>query len=533
MTGLALLLFAAALAFGFSKWLRLPAIPFLLLAGFGLKAIADYSEISIEEDALSNLVQLGLAVLVFAAGIDLSPQRLKGRLRPILLVGVSQFVILGSAGLAISYLLGYSLTAALYIGCALSASSTIVVVKQLQQRQIMFTPFGRLVLGILLLQDVAVIFLIVALIHAPEGVGAVAQGLGKTVSLAAFAYAIHRWMIPLITEKMRLDDEERLLFALGTLFLFTTLSNILGLPFIVGGFLAGFALSAFPMNGLIRGMIGSITSFFLALFFISIGFICTIPDPNMFWHALVLVIALVIITVVLVTFVAEKTGYSTRASIESGVLLSQTSEFSLLVALIGLTTQQISAEIFSMIALITVGTMALTPIIAKDAVIWKLMRLHPRNRNRSQVGDDLSGHAIIIGFGQSGPKMLKAFKEANIPVLVIDDDAAVIKSLIHQGIDCIEGDGSDPLILDRARARKACVLLATIRRTRDATQLLSAVKGSEAKVVIRTFEPSDKRLVESNGGIAVDTIAAAKDAFMEWFELNVATTQNTKPEKGK
>ncbi|TVP75522.1 MAG: hypothetical protein EA353_13720 [Puniceicoccaceae bacterium] len=525
MTGLALLLAAAALAFGFAKWLRLPAIPLLLLAGFGLKGLANLAGIDIDEADLSNLVEMGLAVLVFAAGIDLSPQRLKGRLKPILVVGISQFVVLGSAGIGLSFLLNYDLTTALYIGCALSASSTIVVVKQLQNRQIMFTPFGRLVLGILLLQDVTVIFLIVALIHTPDGAMAVAQGLGKTFGLAMLAYAVHRWAIPIITGKMRLDDEERMLFALGTLFLFTTLANFLGLPFIVGGFLAGFALSAFPMNGLIRGMIGSITSFFLALFFISIGFICTIPNPEMFWHAAVFVIVLVIITVVLVTYLAERTGYSTRASIESGVLLSQTSEFSLLVAFIGLTTQQISAEIFSMITLITVGTMTLTPFIAKDAIIWKLMRLHPRNRNRSQVATNLEGHAIIIGFGQSGPKMLKAFSEAGVPVLVIDDDAAVIKSLLARGIDCIEGDGSDPLILDKARARYARALLATIRRTRDATQLLEAVKGSDAKVIIRTFEPNDRTLVERNGGIAVDTVEAATKAFMDWYDVNLVKAE--------
>lgn len=521
MTGLAILLLAAAVAFGLSKWLRLPVIPLLMLSGVGLRMLAEAGGVEVAPVLLSQMVELGLAVLVFTAGAELSPRRMRGRTRPILIVAVSQFLLLGAAGVVTALVLGYGLTTAFYLGCALSASSTLVVVRHLQTRRQMFEPYGRLVIGVLLLQDLFIILIMVALLKSPEGAWVSALGVIKALGLGVLALGLHRWFVPWLTRRVKLDDEELMLGALSMLFAFSGMAYLLELPFLVGALFAGFALSAFPMNGLVRGMLGSLSGFFLALFFISVGAFLVLPDGAMLWHSLIFILVLILVTVVFVSFIAEAVGYSTRAAIETGILLSQTSEFSLLLALTGVASGQIGPELFSMIALITVSTMTLTPFISRDRVAWSLMKLHPRYRKGEQACEELRDHAVLLGYGRAGARLVQYFQAQKIPMVVVDDDAAVIRRLIARGIPCVQGDGSDVRTMERAHCRQARVVVCSMRQIRDAEEVLKHLRDEPVKVLVRTFEPEEVAQVEAAGGYAVQTVRASTKVFLRWFEENL------------
>jgi CPA2 family monovalent cation:H+ antiporter-2 len=521
MSGICILLVAAAVAFGLAKLLRLPPIPLLILMGAGIHELADFWQIEVPEDLLSEMMEIGLAMLVFTAGVDLSPRRMLGRTRSILIMATVQFFVLGLAGVLTAFALGYDLTIALYLGCALSASSTLVVVRHLQRRRQMFEPFGRLVLGVLLIQDLLIILIMVALLKAPDGALESFYALTRAIGLGFVAIGIHRWLVPWITRRLKLDDEELMLGALGILFAFSGLADLLKLPFLVGAFFAGFSISAFPMNGLVRGMLGSLSSFFLALFFIAVGATLTLPQGDMLWHSLIFIIVLIIVTVGLVSVIGEWVGYSTRASIEAGILLSQTSEFSLLLALTGMASGQISAELFSMITLITVSTMTLTPLVSREKIAWSLMKLHPRYRRGELDCENLKDHAVLLGYGRAGRQTLQAFEEHNIPTIVVDDDAAVIRKLIARDVRCIQGDGSDPRILAQANCREAKVMICSMRRTRDTKTALDFLKDTPTKVFIRTFEPEETEFVHDSGGIPIETARASAHTMIEWLDVNL------------
>jgi Kef-type K+ transport system membrane component KefB len=529
MNGLAILLLAAAVAFGVAKLLRLPPIPILLLCGVALRALADALGVAVPAALVGEMIEIGLAVLVFTAGVDLSPRRMHGRTKPILIVAISQFLGLGLAGVLTAIWLDYDFITALYLGCALSASSTLVVVRHLQKRRQMFEPFGRLTLGVLLVQDVAIILLMVALLKFPDGMLASINGIANAIALGFLAVALHKWAIPAVAKRIKLDDEELMLGSLGLLFAFSGMAYLLKLPFLVGSFLAGFSLSAFPMNGLVRGMLGSLSAFFLALFFISIGAVLTLPSFEMLGHSMIFMLVLMTVTIVLVAIVAEAVGYSTRASVESSLLLSQTSEFSLLLALTGVMSGQISPQLFSMIALITVSTMTLTPFISREKIAWRLMQLHPRYRRGETKCGNLSQHAVLLGYGRAGAKTLQLLQELQIPAVVIDEDAAVIRKLIQQGITCIQADGSDSYALELAHARQARVVFCSMRRARDAQIALKYLSNSPAVVLVRTFETEDITMVEAAGGIAIKATQAAAKAFAEWIELNLGTQKSRSP----
>lgn len=520
MTLFAVLLGAAAVAFALAKLFHLPPIPLLLVAGISLRLLADRLGFELPADLLRGLIELGLAVLVFTAGTDLSPRRMRGRTKAIVIVAVGQFFMLGLAGLLTARLLGYDWITAGYIGCALSASSTLVAVRHLQQRRQMFEPYGRLVLGVLLLQDVFIILLLVALVRVPQGVASVVEGMVATIGLGGLAWLLHRYAVPWLTENVKLDEEELMLGALGMLFVFSALAYLLDLNFLVGAFCAGFVLSAFPMNGLVRGMLGSLSGFFLALFFICIGLILTLPDPQLLWHGLLLTLVLIVVTVVLVAVLAEKVGYSTRASIESSLLLSQTSEFSLLIALAGLIQGHVSPELFALIVLVTVSTMTLTPFLAREQVAGFLMQLHPRYRKGEGKSADMTGHVVLLGFGSSGSKLLDSLKSAKVSVVVVDEDAAVIRDVIAREVPCIQGDGSSESTLIQANARHAKAVLCSMRRQTDALFAIKWLRGHAPLVMVRTFDEDQARLVENAGGISIRAEEASADRLMEWIELN-------------
>ena len=219
---------------------------------------------------------------------------------------------------------------------------------------------------------------------------------------------------------------------------------------------------------------------------------------------------------VFVSIVAEVVGYSTRASIETGILLSQTSEFSLLLAMIGVTSGQINAELFSLIAVITVSTMTLTPFVSRNRVAWSLMKLHPRHRK----GKPLARPSAITRFcsgSRAGARLMQYFLEHNIKMVVVDDDAAVIRQLIRKGIPCIQGDGSDIRSLELAHGRQARVVICSMRRTRDAKEALNTRKTHPLRSWFVLSNPKIE-LIEAGGGYPVRTAQASAKNFLEWLD---------------
>lgn len=511
MAALAILLAGAALGLGAAKWLNLPAIPLLLAAGVLLSAAGLLPPTLL----LQDMLMLGLTVLVFVAGVELNPRRVGRQKAAAFRVGVAQFVVLAGLGLLASVALGFTLAESMYLALALSASSTLVVVRILRSRKQLFEPFGRLVLGVLLLQDLFVILLIPALVRLPEGAMAAATGFLGALGLTGLALVSLRWVTPLILTRLSLDDEGMLLVTLAMLFAYLGLADLLGLPLVAGAFLAGVSMSPFPVSGVVRGQLNSLSDFFVALFFTALGGILIVPSAAGLLKAAVLVLLVVVATPPLVTLVAERAGHSARSAIESGLLLAQTSEFSLVVGLQALAFGHVDSEIFSIIALVTVATMILTPFIATDRMTWRLMAYHPVRRGlRPQ--QQLRDHVLLLGCGDNGMPLLETLLSSGYDVLVVDDDAAVIERLREGDIAAIRGDGADLAVLRAAGAPHARLIVSTMRRPADHIALLRLVSG--VPVIVRVFEPADAESIREHGGNAVVYSHAAADEFLRWLE---------------
>jgi Kef-type K+ transport system membrane component KefB len=516
MIDVAILLCVAAIAFAIRRALHIPLIPLLLLAGMGLR----YSHLALDDEIARGVLDVGLAVLVFSAGMELNPKRFGQHQRLVLGIGFSQFALIGCGGILISKVMGLPWLSALYVGLAISTSSTLIVIRLLKSRQQMFEPFGRIVTGVLLLQDLLIILLIVLLTRLSDGILPVLQGLGSLILLLALAYACLRYLMPYMVLRMKLDQEALGLAILMVLFIFMGIAHLLRLPIITGAFLAGVSLSAFPVNSVARGLISSITFFFMATFFVVLGGLINWLSPNEWPLALLLTLFILIATPLLVTYIGLKMGLHARSAIESGLLLAMTSEFSLLVVLQGLLLGQIPEHVFNIVAITSVLTMTLTPLLATDRVTWRLMHWLPGSSPALNTRSNLpeNGHIIMLGYGKGSSVVLKALRRANHDVVIVNDDPVVVRELIADGVHAICGDGSDPRILTRILAPHARLIISSMRRVSDAEAVLRHLAPNSPPLIIRVFEPDSATRIRALGGLPVLTSAAAADAFMKWFE---------------
>lgn len=522
MSSIAFLLLAAALGFWVAHVLGIPAIPLLLLLGVATSAVVD-----IPTTFLEDALVLGVMVVVFVAGVELNPEPI-GRFRKVALgVGMLQFTVLGSAGVGAALLLGYTPQTAGYVGLAIAASSTLVVVRLLQQRRERYTALGRTVLGILLLQDLLVILFMPVVTLMPEGIAAVGIGVARTLALMLIAGVFLMWVAPLIVPRVHEDEEFLLLVILGVLFLFLGLSHHLGVPMVAGAFLAGLALSRFPVSALVRGQLRSLNDFFAALFFTALGAVLTLPDLHGILHAAAFVLILVVITPPLVTLATERFGFPARAGLGAGLLLAQASEFSLVVGLQGMIMGQIDPGVFSVIALVTVATMMLTPELATQRVTSFLLRFHPFTRvTRVEAEHDIPrDHVLLVGCGASGVTLLETLVGIPHEVWVVDDDPVVVRRVREAGFRVVRGDATDLEVLRNAGAHQARVVVSTIRRTEDTGPLLAL--SSDVPTVVRAFEEEDARWAEERGGVVVSYSDAALRDFLAWF---LDTPEGSAPE---
>lgn len=533
MNLVAMFLLAAAAAYGLARWLRLPSLPLLIGAGMVLNLAGILPEgfqlggsgDDEHSGAALGVLEFGLIFLVFASGVELNPRRFKTHGPIVAWVGSVQFAVSALIGYGASRWMGFGNLESLYLGFGLAASSTLVVLRQLRLRHAMFEPFGRVITGVLLLQDALLIAVIVVLSRITEGVFAVGLGLGEALLLGGAAWIAQKHLIPQLVKRTKPDEESLLLWLVAVLFVFVGISLLLGLPAITGAFAGGFAFSAFPLNGLVRAQLSSLTDFFQAVFFVALGALVGIPDAGDWWMALQFAGIVLVLTPPLVAAVAEWRGMSARASIESGLLLAQTSEFSLLLGVSGLALGHLSPESFGILALATVITMTLTPLIGREESARALLPLHPFRRRT--LGEKIpTGHVLLLGFGSAGMWSIKPLRAQGEEVLVVDDDAVVCAELERRGIPVMRGDGSEKEVLEKAGAAHAKLVIASMRRAGDALKVLEHVH--DVPVVARVFEEHEAALIRAAGGIPVLNSQAAAETFIEWFAANDRLKQQSR-----
>lgn len=423
---------------------------------------------------VETLAQFGVAFLLFALGVEFSLTELKkvkaialggGTLQIILTILVTVLVC------GVTGAWGTLPAKGVFLGSILSLSSTAVVLKCLMERNETETPHGQVMLGILVVQDLALGLMLAVLpaLHQPgEAIGvAVVMALVKIGLFAAGAYAAGIWLIPRLL-RLLAGTESKELFLLGVVTIclgIALLTEYLGLSIEMGAFVAGLMISEVEYADETLTIVEPLRDIFASLFFAAIGMLI---DPVFLWQNLELILGLVGLVFLgkflIITPLVRLFRYPLKTALIAGLGLAQIGEFSFVLASEGQALGLVSRRIYLLILGTTAVTLMLTPFVLRLLPFLfdfaeSIPGLKPYlvNDQALDLSADLpqKNHIVVCGYGRIGQNLVKLLQQYQLPVVVIDQSESRIQQLREAGIPYVYGNSVSLHVLETAGVNHA------------------------------------------------------------------------------
>jgi len=490
------LLILLALALGsaliFTRLRLSPIVGYLasgLVAGpSGLHLIQNVHEVE-------AIAEFGVILLLFTIGLEFSVSRLL-RLKHLLAAGgLAQMLLSGAAVVGLATAFGLEMATAIPLAMALALSSTAIVLKLLSERGEIDTAHGRMSLGILLAQDLAVVFFLVTLpLLAGQANTFSLAALGKVVMLLGGLLIFSRFLLqPVLLNILKLRSQELFRLTILALILVTAwLTSAVGLSLELGAFLAGLALSESPYAHQALSDILPFRDTFLAIFFVSIGMLVNLDLVAENWLlVLVAVVAVFVIKFAAATIATLLCRYPLRIAILTGLLLFQAGEFSFVFMKAATDLQLIPDRTYQVTLAVIALTMITTPLLAARAERWAsgiaallgkpLEQIHPELQERTA---NLSGHVLIAGYGLTGRNVGSILRRFDIPHLYIELNAVNVRMGKRAGDFVVYGDITSADVLHELGVERACALVLAINDPAALVRSVSAARRSNPDLYI-------------------------------------------------
>ena len=508
---------------------KLPSIAGLIVVGLivgpdGLGWISDRHQVEV-------LAEIGVALLLFGIGLELSLSKLRRIWKLMLIGGVLQVGVCIGAAYAVARLWGLPSNTALFIGFLFSLSSTAIVLRGLQERGEVDTPHGRLILGTLVFQDFAVLPMML-LIPILSGRGDASQNV-FTAMLSSVAIVVVVLLAAYLTVPRLLafvaKTRQRHLFIL-TVFVICTgtawLITASGASLAIGAFLAGLIVAGSEYRHQALADLISFREVFASLFFVSVGMLLAPRVLLENWGAILLLLAALMSGKALLVFlVALIVRQPFRVCLLSAVALAQVGEFALVLSFAAEGTGLIAEPLKSNLLTAAVLSMFLAPfalalgprLVARGAklrVLNKLLRLAPTEEAVGRVAA-LKDHVIIGGYGFAGLELAKALDECDVPNTIVDINIANVRAAGAQGATAIFGDLTSPEVLTQLGVTRAKELVVVINDPAAAERAVKAARilAPNLFIIVRTYYLLDIEPLLAAG--ADQVIAAERESAVE------------------
>lgn len=427
-------------------------------------------------DPIDTFAKLGTTILLFIVGLNLSPTVIREVGKPSLIVGTLQILVTSVAGFFISRLLGFSTIAALYVGAALTFSSTINILKLLSDKGDLGKLHAKLSIGLLLVQDIAaaVILLFLGsltnLSTAPSGaVYTLALVMVKAMVLLGILAVIAKFLVPPMIRFAAKSSEFLFLFALAFGMAVASIFYLLGVSAEIGALIAGILLSSTPFAHEVGSRLRPLRDFFIVLFFISLGSQIVFVDvARIIIPAIVLSAFVIVGNPITVMILMNLFGYSKRTGFLSALCMAQISEFSLILVALGYNLKQIDHSVFSLLTLVGLVSIATSTyfIMHGERIYLRLSRIldifQLRKKKNATQNTDLKHDIVLFGFHRVGQDFVKAFSELGSPYIVVDFDPESIELLKKREIPHVYGDADDVEFLSELDLRNTKLIVSTI-----------------------------------------------------------------------
>ncbi len=462
--------------YGFNK-LRVPAVVGFLVAGallgpHGLNVVDDVARVEI-------FAEVGVVLLLFTIGVEFSLAHITS-LRAVVGGGVIQI----TSAIALSALAGMAaglpVNQAVFWGFLIAMSSTAIVLKMVTERGESNSPHGRLTIGILIVQDLAMVpmMMLTPVLggHGDGGAAAVLWSLAKAVLLVTLILVAARFLVPrLLIEVVRSRSRELFVITIILVCLgIAWLNSLAGLSLALGAFIAGLIISESEYSHQALAEILPFRDSFNSLFFIAIGMLL---DARVLLAHPVLVGGLVVVIVagkfVTAALAAVAVGYSWRPAVLTGAALAQVGEFSFILSKVGKDVGLLTGESFQIFLTVSILTLILTPfliqaspVLARRAeAIQRLRHWLPERPAESYTVPSplhLQDHTIVAGYGVNGRNLAQVLRETEIAFVVVEMDGETVLQEQQHGMAIYFGDVTHPQTLRRLGIQRARALVLAI-----------------------------------------------------------------------
>jgi CPA2 family monovalent cation:H+ antiporter-2 len=509
-----------------SQKVKLPSVVGFLLTGVligpgGLSLVKDTATVNV-------LAEIGVVMLLFTIGLEFEPARLK-RIQRYFWAGGGLQVLLTTAACTgiLTAFFGLIFREALFYGFLVSLSSTAVVLKIMGDRGETDSPQGRISLGVLIFQDIAIVpmLALVPVLADAGGVsaGAIALRFGLSTGAIAAVFFPARLIMPRVFHLV-VKTRIREVFLITSLFIclgMALLTSSLGLSLALGAFLAGVLIAESEYSHQVVSDILPFKDVFNSLFFISVGMLL---DVGAVWEfkltVLGLVAAVLLLKFSVVVLTVRLLGYGSRIAVLTGLALAQIGEFSFVLAGVGRANGFLAGDVFQAFIASSILTILATPFLIRASpgladrgartFRWKKRLVE----DAAKPGCDLSDHVIIAGFGLNGHNLAHVLKEAGIPYVILELNPVTVRKAAVEGELIIFGDVSSPTILEEARIRRAKSIVFAIS---DPEMTRRGVKAA------RALNPDVFVIVRTRYASEVDDLLklGASDVIPEEFETSI------------
>lgn len=514
-----LILLAAALALGtLAERLKQSAIIGYLLAG----AIIGSEELLglVNREHVDGIAELGVALLLFSIGLEFSLKRLIKLGSIALLGGIAQVLMTLSVGAVAAALLGLSGSASIIVGAIFALSSTACVLRLLVDKQLIDSVYGRSAMGILLLQDIAVLPLTVV-VAALSTQGSAADILTELGVTAAFAvalivgfYVLFNLIVPrlLNLKQWARNREHPVLLAIVSAIGSAVAAHAVGISPAIGAFIAGLMLAGSPFATQVRADVGAIRTVLVTLFFASVGMMAspTWMAKNLHWVAPV-VVAVVAGKALIVMFIGQLLKLPRGTALATGLCLAQIGEFSFVLATIASGVNGALSEfVFNLIISATILTLLLTPFLIHFAT-YAADHLNPPTTPDDAPTDGEGGEPgtiLIVGFGPAAQAVASTLMADHLSsILVLDMNPRNVGTAEQFGLAFQVGDARHADVLKHAhidRCRVAVVTLPDANACRHVIEMIRNLNPQTYVIVRARYHVTRWELAMAGATVVVD-----------------------------
>ncbi|MDR4470802.1 MAG: cation:proton antiporter [Nitrospira sp.] len=416
-------------------------------------------------DQVDLLAKLGIALLLFVVGLKLDVQLIRSMGKVALATGLGQVLFTSATGFGLCLLLGLDVVPALYVGIALTFSSTIIIVKLLSDKREIDALHGRIAVGFLIVQDIVVVMAMIVLsAFAGETAGAGSLGVLSSVLVTggAFLTAVGlamRYLLPGLLTRIAVSSELLVLFAIAWGVSLASLGDVLGFSKEIGAFVAGVSLASSPFREAIASRLVSLRDFLLLFFFLTLGAQQDLQHLGaQLGPAAVLSLFVLVGNPLIVMIIMGWMGYRKRTSFLAGLTVAQISEFSLILGAMALRLGHIDAPVLGLITLvglITIGVSTYMILYSHQLYHWlgpwlglfERRILHAEGPDRAEMPAEHTAEAIIFGLGRYGSRIGEGLRAGGWRVLGIDFDPHAVQEAARRGWAARYGDAEDPELL--------------------------------------------------------------------------------------